>query len=361
MPQVIPSSGPSTPEQVPGTSGTSKSDNSNAGLVDDLVKGAKTFVKSFGKSSDPKEKEDKGGARSHDTIDDSNKKASDGTSTDNANPVMTKQLEVTVPGTAGKASQPIGGINAATSTKIWDDFVTDPNNISKINTQYSSYIKEAAANLSNPKLSPADQDKISTAMLNLSTEKGQSDFKYNGFLSDNYAIALVSAMMDFEKSQEVGVKVAATLTILNRLATIDAVDAEAQNILSSALIDAVKDLVQAACSAGMMCCQLGGGIKGMGAKTMNEQQTAQLLSQAGASLFTALQNAASAPLDLEKGKLEAAKVLMDAIVKILQDESQTLDQMYSNYQQNFGSFNDALNQLLQQISQIIKSLTDKGS
>ncbi len=233
-------------------------------------------------------------------------------------------------------------------------------------TQLTTDLKQAFLIISNPALKGSDEELAAKALIeivvagktSIAGHDQTSPHEYNAFLSGIVSIALLEAMMEFMKTQQVGEKIASNMWLETKGVVEDLTAAIAQNIKDKAKAEAIEHIVQAACSAGAMCAQLGGGYAGLKAQNMSKAQAANLMGQAGGTFFTGVvQNVALAPLAIYKGNLDAAKIFLEMQKDFATTMMQKQKEMGDDYSKNFSDFNDALKQWLSKLSEIGNKLT----
>lgn len=220
-------------------------------------------------------------------------------------------------------------------------------------------ITTAFKQVSNPELPPADEKTTTDALMSaLSSSKDKPPIQYNLFLGGLVSVALLEAMMEYMKTQQVAEKIASNMWLDVKSVLEDTAHAIAANIQEKAKVEAIEHIVNAACSAGACVLQFGCGIKGMSASKSSEGMLYNLMGQAGGTLMTGvLQNLAAAPLAIIKGGLDAEKVLLETFKDIVNTMMQKVKEMGDENAKTWDSFNEGLKGWLSQLSKIADKLS----
>lgn len=264
--------------------------------------------------------------------------------------------------------------NAAENAKIIAENTTIQKKqsevLSSLMDQQVAELKAAFLVIANPKLKGTDEELAAKALIEVTLGKvkaskaaeaaGSTDPAegYNPFLGGLVSIALAEAMMEYMKTQQVGEKIASEMWLETKGVVEDVTDMIAQNIKDKARAEAIEHIVMAACSAGAMVAQVGGGVGSMRASNMSKATGWNLGGQGIATLFTGvLQNMALAPIAILKGNLDAEKVVMEMQKDFLQTMMQKQKEMGDDYSKNFADFNEAMKKWLSSVQELCSSIT----
>ncbi|MBA2727045.1 MAG: hypothetical protein H0U49_02595 [Parachlamydiaceae bacterium] len=238
--------------------------------------------------------------------------------------------------------------------------------VSDVN-QLVSELKQAFLVIGSPELHKPDEVLAAKAIIRAVTggvtvagADRETNHTYNAFLGGLVSVALLEAMMEFMKSQQVGAKLSSEMWLQCKDVLEDLTEAIVKNIKDKAKAEAVEHIVQAACSAGAMIFSMGAGYKGLKASKASESQAWNMMGQAAGSLFTGvIQNLALAPLAIYKGDVDAQKVTNEMMKDFMNTMMQKMDKTAEDQSKNFGDFLDTLRNWLSKVSEMCRSLTGK--